>query len=148
MRVELSLPSSAPFHFGGLIVANPNKRKGDAAERKVRDFLVCAGFSAFKTRAGWDDDRGDVIVPLRSSQPGGMAVQVKDVASPRWSEWLRQLTDQVRNGGHHHGVLWWKRRGISDPGQWLVIMRGHEFLTILEELGYPRETTDTDDEEG
>lgn len=130
-------------------MGNPNKAKGDRAERSVRDLLHRSGFlSAFKTRAGWDDDRGDVIVPQRSDETAGMAIQVKDVATPRWTEWLSQVSDQVRNGRHRHGVIWWKRRGISDPGQWLVVMRGHEFLGILEELGYPRDHTDAVPEEG
>lgn len=120
-------------------MGNPNKRKGDRAERGVRDFLVRAGFSAFKTRAGWNEDLGDVVVPLRPPQPGGIAVQVKDVATPRWSEWVSQVKDQVANGGHRLGVIWWKRRGISDPGSWLVVMTGQDFLEVLDGLGYPRD---------
>lgn len=120
---------------------NPQKQKGDRAERAVRDYLTAQGFrGAFKTRAGYSDDRGDVIVPLRGHQGGGMAVQVKDVATPAWKAWMAGLADQVRNGGHRHGVIWWKRRGSSDPGTWTVMMTGQAFLEVLEDLGYPRES--------
>lgn len=121
---------------------NANKAKGDRAEAAVRDYLVSSGFSAFRTRAGWDDDRGDVIVPLRPSQPGGMAIQVKDVASPAWKTWWIQLREQIQNGNHDHGVIWWKRRGHADPGDWTVMMPGHAFVDLLDALGYPRETSD------
>lgn len=122
---------------------NANKAKGDRAEAAVRDFLKAQGFvSAFRTRAGWDDDRGDVIVPLRRSQPGGIAIQVKDVASPAWKTWFQQLKAQVANGHHHHGVIWWKRRGSADPGTWTVMMDGHAFLEVMEAMGYPREAVD------
>lgn len=121
-------------------MANANKAKGDRAEAAVRDYLQAQGFrGAFRTRAGWDDDRGDVIVPLRRSQPGGMAIQVKDVASPAWKTWMTQLADQVRNGNHDHGVIWWKRRGSSSPADWTVLMSGEAFLDLLQALGYPRE---------
>lgn len=120
-------------------MANANKAKGDRAEMAVRDYLVSAGFYAFRTRAGWDDDRGDVIVRQRGSQLCGMAIQVKDVASPAWKTWWTQLADQVRNGGHRHGVIWHKRRGTSSPGEWTVAMTGEAFVALLEDLGYPRE---------
>ena len=124
---------------------NANKAKGDRAEAAVRDFLKAQGFrDAFRTRAGWDDDRGDVIVPEKRSQPGGLCIQVKDVATPAWKEWFRQLADQIENGNHRHGVIWWKRRGQSDPGKWTVMMDGYAFLEILEHLGYPRQAPDGD----
>lgn len=126
-------------------MANRNKAKGDRAEMAVRDYLKAQGFTgAFRTRAGWDDDRGDVIVPLRRSQPGGMAIQVKDVATPAWKTWWEQLRDQVTNGNHDHGVIWWKRRGQADPGSWTVAMTGESFLGLLEDLGYPREIPSCD----
>ena len=124
-------------------MANPQKSKGDRAEMAVRDYLQAQGFvHAFRTRAGWDDDHGDVVVPEKRSQPGGMAVQVKDVAKPAWKTWWIQLADQIRNGNHRHGVIWWKRRGHSDPGKWTVMMTGDAFVALLEDLGYPREAPD------
>lgn len=124
-------------------VPNPQKQKGDRAEAAVRDFLHAQGFrEAFRTRAGWDDDRGDVIVPSRPGETAGMAVQVKDVASPAWKSWMAGLADQIRNGRHRHGVIWWKRRGSADPGTWTVMMTGDAFVDLLEDLGYPREAPD------
>lgn len=120
-------------------MANANKAKGDRAEAAVRDFLKAQGFAhAFRTRAGWDDDRGDVIVPQGRGQGPGMCVQVKDVATPAWKSWFDGLVEQIRNGGHRHGVIWWKRRGHADPGRWTVMLTGAAFVDLLEDLGYPR----------
>lgn len=122
---------------------NANKAKGDRAEAAVRDYLHAQGFpQAFRTRAGWDDDRGDVIVPPWPDKTSGMAIQVKDVASPAWKTWFAQLADQIRNGRHSHGVIWWKRRGSSDPGTWTVMMTGEEFVGLMDDLGYYREGVD------
>lgn len=119
---------------------NANKAKGDRAEMAVRNYLKAQGFGwVYRTRAGWDDDRGDVIVPSGRGQGPGMAVQVKDVATPAWKEWMAGLADQIRNGGHRHGVIWWKRRGYADPGDWTVMMTGRQFVKILDDLGYPRD---------
>ena len=130
-----------------VVVANPNKAKGDRAERAVLSWLHRRGFaSAFKTRAGWDDDRGDIVIPRG---PFARAVvQVKDVASPLWSKWHAQVADQVSNAEAEVGVIIHKRRGIADPGQWNVVLTGDQFLDLLARVGYVREhiqQVDTED---
>ena len=82
-------------------MANPNKRKGDAAERAIRDY-VCGFFPAsWKTRVGWDDDRGDVVLDLLGDKSETYAIQSKDVASPAWGEWFEQLASQIEIGRAH-----------------------------------------------
>lgn len=116
---------------------NPNKQKGDRAERSVLRYLHMAGFPrAWKTRAGWDDDRGDIVIPHPSDSSRSVAVQVKDVAKPVWSKWHEQVAAQVRNAGAEFGVIVHKRRGISDPSQWHVVMTGAQFAEILTMVGY------------
>lgn len=118
-------------------MVNPNKAKGDRAERAVLRFLQSAGFPrTWKTRAGWDDDRGDVLVPYPTGEKGPVVVQVKDVATPLWSKWHEQVADQVRNAGAVFGVILHKRRGFSDPADWHVIMTGRQFAQLLDRLGY------------
>ena len=54
-------------------MANANKKRGDAAERAVRDYLtdVVGEGAVIKTRAGFNDDLGDVLADLPSGEAGG-----------------------------------------------------------------------------
>ena len=55
-------------------MVNTNKAKGDRAERVVRDWAAKLWPGSFKTRAGFNEDLGDVIV----EHPAGRVVlQVK-----------------------------------------------------------------------
>lgn len=123
-------------------VANPNKRKGDAAERAVRDYLSMF-HPTKKTRAGFDDDLGDV---LTDTPAGRLVVQVKDVASPKWKEWYTQLGDQVQVCADHTenidvlgGVIVHKYRGHANPEQWHTVTQLGSFMQLLQgayEAGY------------
>lgn len=116
-------------------MANRNKQKGDRAERAVRDWAVNHGPGSFKTRAGFNDDMGDI---LWLHTAGYVVLQVKDVVSPVWSQWFRQLADQVTvatrevRGDHAvvGGVIVHKVRGVSDPAQWRAVLP----LGALEQL--------------
>lgn len=113
-------------------MANPNKRKGDAAERKVRDLVAARYPGSFKTRAGFNDDLGDVIV----AHPAGRVVlQIKDVAKPAWSMWFAQVAGQVATcsreseGAVLGGLIVHKARGVGDPARWRAV---GELGTVLE----------------
>lgn len=117
-------------------MANANKRKGDVAERAVRDYLSTL-WPTKKTRAGFDDDLGDV---LADTPAGRLVVQVKDVASPAWKTWYAQLADQVRvcrelSDGKPvlGGILVHKYRGHSQAEQWHAICRLEEFTDIIDQ---------------
>ena len=113
-------------------MANPNKRKGDAAERKVRDLATERYPGSFKTRAGFNDDLGDVIA---EHEGGRVVLQVKDVAKPTWSAWFLQLADQVatctRESNRHvlGGLIVHKARGVGDPAKWRAVS---ELGTVLD----------------
>ena len=117
-------------------MANPNKRKGDVAERAVRDLATSRYPGSFKTRAGFNDDLGDVIV---SHPAGRLVLQVKDVASPAWKMWRKQLADQVdtcRIESDTHvagGVIVHKYRGHSDPASWHAVTSLGDLLDLLDE---------------
>lgn len=106
-------------------MANPNKAKGDRAERAVRDWAVSLYPGSFKTRAGFNEDLGDVVL----AHPGGRVVlQVKDVATPSWREWFSQLASQVltcvresRGEAVLGGLVVHKARGQSDPARWRAV---------------------------
>lgn len=114
-------------------MAHPNKRKGDAAERKVRDYLSEI-WPTKKTRAGFDDDLGDVIA---ETPDGLLCVQVKDVATPQWKTWFAQLDDQVATLRQQTdkpvlgGVLVWKTRGSADPADWRVVSRLDRMVGLI-----------------
>ena len=114
---------------------NANKRKGDAAERKVRDTATERYPGSFKTRAGFNDDLGDVIV----AHPAGRVVlQVKDVASPTWTAWFDQLAGQVATCTRESdtevlgGVIVHKARGVGDAGKWRAVARLEDLLDLID----------------
>ena len=117
-------------------MANANKRKGDAAERKVRDFVTERWPRSFKTRAGFNDDLGDVIV---EHPAGRIVLQVKDVASPTWRDWFKQLAGQVATCERESdkdvlgGLIVHKARGVGDAGKWRAVAELDTVLALISE---------------
>ena len=120
---------------------NPQKDKGDRAERAVRDYLVEAGLPKVrKTRAGFDDDLGDIVVTDPADRHRRTILQVKDHASPQWSKWHEQVASQVANAEAEHGVIVHKRRRspgcTGRPETWNVVMTLEQYVGLLTRLGY------------
>lgn len=112
-------------------MTGPSKRKGDRWERAVVESLRRNGFPhAERSRAGYLRDYGDVQGVV------GVVVQAKDVTTPRWSEWLAGLDEQVAAAGADHGYLVVKRRGVPDADDGLAVMRHRDFLALLRAAGY------------
>ena len=116
-------------------IANPNKRKGDAAERKVRDLAARRYPGSFKTRAGFNDDLGDVI----AEHPAGRVVlQVKDVAKPTWRKWFAQVASQVATCARESaktvigGVVVHKARGVGDPAKWRAVVELGDLFDLID----------------
>lgn len=116
-------------------MANVQKQKGDRAERVVRDLAADRYPGSFKTRAGFTEDLGDIIV----EHPAGRVVlQVKDVASPAWKRWYEQLAAQVATCTTESsrptvgGVIVHKYRGKADPAQWHAIAQLEDLLDLLD----------------
>lgn len=110
---------------------NPQKRKGDAWERAVAKALQSHGYPhAERTRAGWDDDRGDI-----NAAPG-LVFQCKDQASKRWSTWLEELDEQIGNAKADHGVLIVKQKGVPDASQALAVMTLAQWTRLARQAGY------------
>lgn len=120
-------------------MVNKNKQKGDRAERAVRDFICSKYPASFKTRAGFDDDLGDVIAMHHS---GALVLQVKDVAKPAWGMWFHQLATQIANCRTRFkgnttvqgGIIVHKTRGISDPSKWRAISTLGAHLDLLDKI--------------
>lgn len=117
-------------------MANPNKRRGDRAELAVTKYLQTIWPNTRKTRAGWDDDLGDVIA---ETPRGLLCVQVKDVASPQWKTWFEQLDSQVTTLKANTtkpvvgGILIWKTRGSANPAKWRAICQLEQLPRLLGE---------------
>lgn len=115
---------------------NRNKQKGDRAERAVMGYLQEIWPGTIKSRAGFNDDLGDIIA---DTPRGLLCVQVKDVASPHWSTWMQQLEEQIqalRANTHKPvigGVIIWKQRGKADPGTWRAILPLHKLPELIGE---------------
>lgn len=115
-------------------MTNANKRRGDDAERAVRDYLRSNGYPhAERTRAGYTRDYGD-IHPCP-----GLVVQVKNTRDYRWTEWWTQLAEQVADARADHGVLVRKRRGVGDAGEWIAAVPLAEYVRLLHAAGYGHE---------
>jgi hypothetical protein len=110
----------------GVVMANANKIKGDAAEREVTRYLQGSGFTASRIPAGSNADIGDVWLP-----PPLPAVQVKNVAKLDLSGWCNQVDEQALNANRECGVVVHKRRGKSDPGDWYVTMTLETLTKLL-----------------
>jgi hypothetical protein len=115
-------------------VTNVQKAKGDRAESAVLTYVKDRFPWSWRTRAGWDDDRGDVVLDLLGDKTVTYAVQVKDTAGPPGSPEMAQLAAQVANGGHAGGAIWWKLRGKSSPAHWRVVMPGHAYVVMMRRI--------------
>lgn len=107
-------------------MTNSNKDKGDRAERAVREWYRENGYvNAERTRAGYQRDTGDVHVTKYAM------AQVKNVRTPRWTEWLMKLAHQQYAGKFDFAWLVVKRHRIADPGEWLAVMTVAEHAELL-----------------
>ena len=109
---------------------NSNKCKGDRFERCA--VLAAQNYfpDAWRTRAGWDDDRGDVIL----TKDYRFMQQVKDCQSRPWFVWLDELDKQKSNGNALYGCVVSKRPGRLDAGESLAVMRNSDWLKMAQRI--------------
>jgi hypothetical protein len=116
---------------------NANKRKGDTFERVMRDFFRIAGFpGAERTKAGYERDAGDIHMDPVIGVGPGVICQCKNVVTPRWTEWLAGLEEQIAEARADFGFIAWKRRGIGRPEDQLAVMSMTELVRLLRAAGY------------
>lgn len=106
-------------------MSNPQKTKGDAAERAVvawfRDFK---GFAAERIRSGRSTDPGDITWPMCD-----YLIDVKNRDRWRVQAWFREVADEAEvesSGGMAPNLIPCvivKVPGETDPGRWLAVMR-------------------------
>nr|WP_296764093.1 hypothetical protein [Rhodococcus sp. (in: high G+C Gram-positive bacteria)] len=107
------------------------KIKGDVEERAVLAIVRERGFpGAERTRAGTLHDKSDI-----SLSPGAV-IQVKDVKTPNWTEWLNQLADQKIHAQADTGFISWKRSRPGKAPLRLAVLPLDEMTTLLRMAGY------------
>jgi hypothetical protein len=99
-------------------MTNPQKQKGDRAERDLVKWFQAHGYAdAERARAGWEADKGDIMgIPART-------IEVKSQKQLKVNEWLDETEVERKNGRQPIGLLIVKRPGQSDPGDWWVVQR-------------------------
>lgn len=103
-----------------------SKTRGTAAETAIVNYLTANGFPYAERRAcNGSTDRGDIAgVP-------GVVVEAKDCVRVEPAAWLDEATIEAANAGAPIGVVWFKRRGKTDPGKWFVLMDGATFVDLV-----------------
>lgn len=74
-------------------------------------------------------DRGDVSGVRIHGQR--LVIEVKDVSRLALSEWVNEATVEAANDDALAGVVWAKKRGTTNPGDWYVVMTGADFVAFL-----------------
>jgi hypothetical protein len=109
------------------------KQKGTAAETAVVQYLRAAGFIQAERRTlNGTKDRGDIAgIP-------GVVIEVKNCARQELPAWVAEAEIERDNDHASLGVVWHKRRGKGNPGDWFVTMSGAQFAALLrEQQGMP-----------
>ena len=75
-------------------------------------------------------DRGDVS-GVRTLDGGRLVIEVKDVAKLALAQWVAEAEIEAGNDDAAVGVVWHKKRGTSDPGEWYVTMTGEDFTRLI-----------------
>ncbi len=113
-----------------------SKRKGTAWESAIVDYLRGVGAVHAERRAlNGAKDRGDVAgIP-------SVVIEAKSAARVELAAWLDEAEAERDNDGANIGVVWFKRRGKTNPRQGFVLMDGATLVHLLAEAGYlPGET--------
>ena len=104
-------------------MTNPQKAKGSAFERLVRDYLA-ESIPCERIPAGATEDRGDLWTPAA-------AVQCKNHRSLSLGAWLAQTRQQQISANKPLHALVVKRARTTDPGAQLAIMELHQLRHLL-----------------
>lgn len=99
-------------------MANPNKARGDAFERAVRDYLLERGVTCERIPAGATQDHGDLWLP------GGPVIQCKNHARIDLAGWIDETRHQMENAGRSMAWVAVKRRGKGVERSYLITELG------------------------
>ena len=113
-------------------MSNPNKRRGDDAERKLAAYLQTRGWPDAERAlgAGRTDDRGDI------HNAGQIVWECKSHKTIDLPGFLRELAREKTNARVTTGAVVVKRRGSADPADWYAVLELSDFTNLLIEAGY------------
>jgi hypothetical protein len=106
-------------------MSNPAKAKGSGAERAVVTWLKQWYPYADRRLAGATLDKGDV-----SGIPG-VTIEIKNQATMKLSEWLKELDVEMKNDGAWTGVVIHKKKGTTDVNEWYATMPAKVWVELL-----------------
>jgi hypothetical protein len=105
---------------------NKSKAKGTAAETAVTRYLDTELVAAVRNPPQGSNDKGDIkLLDLP------VIIEVKNCVKLELSEWVKEAIAERENAGAQVGVVWHKKKGTQDPGQWYVSMSGKDFVELL-----------------
>ncbi|MGB5758854.1 MAG: hypothetical protein WBM50_18220 [Acidimicrobiales bacterium] len=111
---------------------NSTRNRGKVGERSVAAYLQAHGFPHAERRLSGDGgDTGDI-----TGTPG-LVIDAKN--APRSftpGEFVNQLAAEIDNAGADHGVMFVKRRGKTDVGEWYALTTVADYVRLLREAGY------------
>lgn len=107
-------------------MANPAKAKGSKAERDVVAYLIENGFPYAERRlAGAQEDKGDI------AGVNGVCIEVKDHKTMALSTWVEEMLLETKHAKAWTGVVWHKRKGKGNAGDWYATMPVWMWLDLL-----------------
>lgn len=108
-------------------MVNRSKAKGTSAEVAIRDYLRASGWPyAERLPTEGAKDRGDI-----TGIDPGVVIESKSCNAMDLGGWMRELDAEVVNAKADIGVIWHKKRGTTNPGDWYVTMSGDDFVQLL-----------------
>lgn len=110
---------------------NRPKQRGTAWETAIVRYLQEVGVIRAERRTlSGVHDRGDVAgIP-------SVVIEAKAERSFDLSGWLDEVERERRNARAEIGVVWFKRRGRTSPGQGYVLMDGLTLIKLLADGGH------------
>jgi len=108
------------------------KQKGTAAETAVVKYLRESGQFPYAERRALHgtNDKGDI------TGMGPVVVEVKDHKTLKFSEWLKELADEIANAQADTGAVIAKKKGTTNVADWYAVMPVHVWVSLLKEAGY------------
>ena len=113
---------------------NPKKNKGDAYERSIVGYLRESGFDADRTRAGWEDDRGDIHGISRNGIP--FTFECKNHRRDNLPGWVTELRTEIANNRGFLGAVIHKRTGTTIPSDQYATLPLGMLVLLLKEAGF------------
>lgn len=108
--------------------------KGTKAESAIVAFLKPWWPATERRAKTGNKDRGDIAGVV--GQRGKIVIEAKDCVRVELAQWLDEARLEQANDEADVGVVWFKRRGQSDPGKWFVLMDGQTFAHLALNAGY------------